>query len=432
MNDIQEFLNAAAAVVQKRISKSAEAATEPILPDLDDVLEHINKSNGAVFKPDNHLFAQMLSTRKKSQRLTSSAARKESQITPHERAMFLHDVDLIITDKYIPQTWPRLDPFPAELGGAPGIVQRSDHAGLHRNSTVAACGFHSPFPKELTPQETPIVGSSSNLGHDGGAVPGMIWTPTVPTNHTIGMGHVVGEGSYAIGSTSFQNIVVQTNGAIAGNAVQAMRGNMAGQEWVGKRYRSDGNQFSPFLEPKRQCHPSLLTVPAAVSVTNGNSAPPTPVTPPATLIGSVGSDCSPPTPIYTNAFGASPQAQLPNNTKPAKNCHICSRHAKNKVVAKCFNISLGLCRKIMCEKCLRLYDTEYADQALSGSSRWACLHCRGGCPQNSRCYQYQKNNKQRKEKNAEKKKAQLIENYVLKLGAQAETPTGIDGAPTLF
>ena len=93
--------------------------------------------------------------------------------------------------------------------------------------------------------------------------------------------------------------------------------------------------------------------------------------------------------------------------KPAKYCHVCGRHERSVDVVRCGNISVGLCRKIICEKCLLLHDSCDIDIARDQGSEWSCFHCRGVCPSKARCHQYTRNNERRREKNSERRRAQI-------------------------
>lgn len=84
---------------------------------------------------------------------------------------------------------------------------------------------------------------------------------------------------------------------------------------------------------------------------------------------------------------------------PSHYCHICGRNSRIEF-AKCHNLRLGLCRKVICEKCLILYEPESRSLALDPNSDWKCTHCREKCPERARCKQYTQNNQKRREKKA--------------------------------
>lgn len=81
---------------------------------------------------------------------------------------------------------------------------------------------------------------------------------------------------------------------------------------------------------------------------------------------------------------------------PSKYCHVCGRSAKTVAVALCGNNRLGLCRKVVCDKCLIMHHFGDYKNARNPDSSWICTHCRGDCPPRARCHQYQRNNMRRR------------------------------------
>jgi hypothetical protein len=81
---------------------------------------------------------------------------------------------------------------------------------------------------------------------------------------------------------------------------------------------------------------------------------------------------------------------------PSKYCHVCGRSAKTVSVALCGNNKLGLCRKVVCDKCLIMHQWGDFRSAKESESSWTCTHCRGDCPARARCHQYQRNNMRRR------------------------------------
>lgn len=84
---------------------------------------------------------------------------------------------------------------------------------------------------------------------------------------------------------------------------------------------------------------------------------------------------------------------------PSKYCHVCGRSAKTVSVALCGNNKLGLCRKVVCDKCLIMHHFGDYRTAKNPDSSWVCTHCRGDCPPRARCHQYQRNNMRRRNRN---------------------------------
>lgn len=85
---------------------------------------------------------------------------------------------------------------------------------------------------------------------------------------------------------------------------------------------------------------------------------------------------------------------------PSKYCHVCGRSAKTVSVALCGNNKLGLCRKVVCDKCLIMHQWGDFRSAKESESSWICTHCRGDCPARARCHQYQRNNMRRRLKSS--------------------------------
>lgn len=74
-----------------------------------------------------------------------------------------------------------------------------------------------------------------------------------------------------------------------------------------------------------------------------------------------------------------------------KSCHICwkpQRRHENETYAICANVTVGRCRKVLCERCFLAY-SQYGDwtfDAACRSSGWFCPHCTGvSCPRYAQC-----------------------------------------------
>lgn len=91
---------------------------------------------------------------------------------------------------------------------------------------------------------------------------------------------------------------------------------------------------------------------------------------------------------------------------PSHYCHICGRNSRIEF-GKCHNLKLGLCRKVICEKCLILYEPDSRDDALDPNSDWKCTHCREKCPERARCKQYTQNNQKRRERKAREREERV-------------------------
>lgn len=94
--------------------------------------------------------------------------------------------------------------------------------------------------------------------------------------------------------------------------------------------------------------------------------------------------------------GAGAKLRYSKGAAPSKYCHVCGRSAKTVSVALCGNNRLGLCRKVVCDKCLLMHQRDSWDVAKTPGSDWICMHCRARCPERARCHQYQRNNLKRR------------------------------------
>lgn len=83
---------------------------------------------------------------------------------------------------------------------------------------------------------------------------------------------------------------------------------------------------------------------------------------------------------------------------PSRFCHVCGRKAATTRVALCGRLVDGLCRKVVCERCINKYG--WAKDAPVGKStpdkNWSCPHCRGVCVPKASCSTYERINSKRK------------------------------------
>lgn len=113
-------------------------------------------------------------------------------------------------------------------------------------------------------------------------------------------------------------------------------------------------------------------------------------------------------------------------TQPSKFCHVCVRSGDQVRLAPCANVTSGLCRKAVCEKCFEKHGfahewtTASYNYNIIGEMNnrirdtlpehaWTCFHCRSQCPPTAQCKIYARTNKRRhnqlKQKKAEKERA---------------------------
>lgn len=94
---------------------------------------------------------------------------------------------------------------------------------------------------------------------------------------------------------------------------------------------------------------------------------------------------------------------------PSKYCHVCGRNSKTVFLAACGNIKISLCTKVVCSKCLILYDPSFnwttSNPTQEFWDAWRCTHCKDNCPSKARCHQYQNSNAKRKLKSVEAQEA---------------------------
>lgn len=77
-------------------------------------------------------------------------------------------------------------------------------------------------------------------------------------------------------------------------------------------------------------------------------------------------------------------------------CHICSRMPRRgQGSAICKRIKDGLCRKIVCEQCIREQGWNYED-IKKNIEEWSCPHCLEICPSRSQCHIYNRINARRR------------------------------------
>lgn len=77
-------------------------------------------------------------------------------------------------------------------------------------------------------------------------------------------------------------------------------------------------------------------------------------------------------------------------------CHICSRTPRRgHGAAVCARMRDGLCRKIVCEQCIREQGWPY-ESIMANPTQWHCPHCADACPPRSQCHIYNRINARRK------------------------------------
>lgn len=89
-----------------------------------------------------------------------------------------------------------------------------------------------------------------------------------------------------------------------------------------------------------------------------------------------------------------PKRQSRRYTAPKRSryCHLCARHDKTVDMIGCGNIKKGTCQKSVCVKCIELHALQ------TDAPDWACPHCQNKCPSRAKCFSYDKQTAQRREK----------------------------------
>lgn len=95
---------------------------------------------------------------------------------------------------------------------------------------------------------------------------------------------------------------------------------------------------------------------------------------------------------------------------PSTHCHICCRPSRSVPVVVCANIAEGVCRKSICNLCIREYNLGDWEQARRPDSGWVCCHCQNGCASVSRaqCFVYKRTNMKRKQASADRKRQKAL------------------------
>jgi len=123
-----------------------------------------------------------------------------------------------------------------------------------------------------------------------------------------------------------------------------------------------------------------------------------------------------------------PKIRRYTNTEASKFCHICARSMDTVRAISCFNTLFGVCRKIVCEKCFHQNGWDW-EAASKPGARWACIHCKGLCPDRAQCNTYKRTNQRRRMKGMQKRKE--LEQLLLSSGADSVsgliTPSKTEG-----
>lgn len=78
--------------------------------------------------------------------------------------------------------------------------------------------------------------------------------------------------------------------------------------------------------------------------------------------------------------------------KRSRYCHLCARHEKTVEMVGCGNIKHGTCQKSICVKCIKTYNLQ------ANCTDWECPHCQNKCPSRAKCFSYDRQTAQRREK----------------------------------
>lgn len=93
------------------------------------------------------------------------------------------------------------------------------------------------------------------------------------------------------------------------------------------------------------------------------------------------------------------QARRYVKPRRSRYCHLCARHERCVRMVGCTNIMQRTCQKSVCVKCIETYqlDVTVID--------WKCPHCQRNCPSRAKCFSYDKQTAERREKSRRAKSA---------------------------
>lgn len=94
-----------------------------------------------------------------------------------------------------------------------------------------------------------------------------------------------------------------------------------------------------------------------------------------------------------------------HDATPSTHCHVCCRPSSAVPMAVCANIREGMCRKVVCNRCMAEYGWDW-DNAVAADTRWVCPHCADSCANvpRAQCHTYQRTNSRRKSNGGKNKK----------------------------
>lgn len=81
-----------------------------------------------------------------------------------------------------------------------------------------------------------------------------------------------------------------------------------------------------------------------------------------------------------------------SSARSSRYCHLCARHEKSVPMVGCSNVQRNICQKSVCVKCIERYGLSSSEQ------NWVCPHCQGKCPPRAKCFAYDRQTAQRRER----------------------------------
>lgn len=81
-----------------------------------------------------------------------------------------------------------------------------------------------------------------------------------------------------------------------------------------------------------------------------------------------------------------------SSARSSRYCHLCARHEKSVPMVGCSNVKQNICQKSVCVKCIERYGLSSSEQ------NWVCPHCQGKCPPRAKCFAYDRQTAQRRER----------------------------------
>lgn len=87
------------------------------------------------------------------------------------------------------------------------------------------------------------------------------------------------------------------------------------------------------------------------------------------------------------------RARRYSSPRSSRYCHLCARHQKSVKMVGCSNVEQNICQKSVCVKCIERYKL-----SRNTASHWICPHCENKCPPRAKCFAYDRQTAQRRQR----------------------------------